>query len=110
MSGPVFLAMMFRYADGGLTLAFWYAAAVSGLMIGLGLWGLVSPQSLRVSYFNFYHRLPRTFGHRHGSERPTTGWGWGSSTSIRLSSVLAITLSGKFMTWVAIFARPGVAY
>jgi hypothetical protein len=106
----VFLAMMFRYADGSLTLAFWYAAALSGLMIALGIWGLVAPQSLRVAYFTFYHSLPRTFGHRHGAERATTGWGWGSSTSIRLSCLLAIAVGGAFLTWVALFTRPGVTY
>ncbi|HCU12425.1 MAG TPA: hypothetical protein DGB72_09895 [Gemmatimonadetes bacterium] len=110
MNAPIFLAMMYRYADGTLTLAFWYAATLSTLMIGAGVWGLVAPESFRVFYFKLYHRLPLTFGPRFGSERPTTGWGWGSPTSIRLSSVLAIAIAGTFMAWVAFFTRPGVTY
>jgi hypothetical protein len=110
VTAPIFLAMMFRYADGSLTLAFWYAAALSTLMIGAGIWGLVAPESFRVFYFNLYHGLPRTLGHRQSSERTTTGWGWGSRTSIRLSSVLAIAVAGTFMAWVAFFTRPGVTY
>jgi hypothetical protein len=110
VNAPIFLAMMYRYADGTLTLAFWYAAALSTLMIGAGVWGLVAPESFRVFYFKLYHRLPLTFGPRFGSERPTTGWGWGSPTSIRLSSVLAIAIAGTFMAWVAFFTRPGITY
>jgi hypothetical protein len=100
--------MMFRYADGSPTLAFWYAAGLSTLMIGAGIWGLVAPESLRVSYFNLYHSLPRTFGRTHRSARTTTGWGWGSPTSIRLSSVLAVAVAAVFMAWVAFFTHPGV--
>jgi hypothetical protein len=110
MNASLFLAMMFRYADGSLTLAFWYAAALSTLMIGGGIWGLVAPESFRVFYFNLYNGLPRMFGHRYGTERPTTGLGWGSPTSIRLSSVLAIEVAGSFIAWVAFFTRPGVTY
>ena len=109
MIAPIYLAMMFRSTDGGLTLAFWYAAALSSLMIGAGIWGLLAPEGFRVFYFNLYHSLPRTFGHRNG-RRPTTGWGWGSPTSIRLSSVLAIALAGTFIAWVVFFTRPGVTY
>ena len=110
MVAPIFLAMMFRYADGSLTMAFWYAAALCTLMVGAGIWGLVAPKSFRVTYFNLYRNLGRfrTFGHR--PETPTTGWGWGSPTSIRLSSVLAIAVAGSFMAWVAFFTRPGVTY
>jgi len=108
VNAPIFLAMMFRYTDGSLTLAFWYAAALSTLMIGAGVWGLVAPESFRVFYFKLYNSLPLTFGSR--SKRPTTGWGWGSPTSIRLSSVLAIAIAGTFMAWVAFFTRPGVTY
>lgn len=110
MSATILLHMMFRYADGGPTLGFWYAALLSTLMIGAGIWGLVAPESLRAFYFNLYHHLPRTFGHSHGSVKPTTGWGWGSPTSIRLSCLLAIAVAGSFMTWVAFFTRPGVTY
>ena len=109
MNAPIFLAMMYRYADGTLTLAFWYAATLSTLMIGAGVWGLVAPESFRVFYFKLYHRLPLTFGSL-SKKRPTTGWGWGSPTSIRLSSVLAIAIAGTFMAWVAFFTRPGVTY
>ena len=99
---------MFRYTDGSLTLAFWYAATLSTLMIGAGVWGLVAPESFRVFYFKLHNSLPLTFGSL--SKRPTTGWGWGSPTSIRLSSVLAIAIAGTFMAWVAFFTRPGVTY
>jgi len=41
----IFLAMMWRSADGGLTIAFWWAAALSTAGIAAGIWGLVAPES-----------------------------------------------------------------
>src|SRR6266567_2324723 len=51
--------MMWRYADGTLSLGFWYAAAVALLMVASGVWGLVAPASFRAFYFNLLRRLRR---------------------------------------------------
>lgn len=102
----MFLAMMWRSADGSLTVAFWYAALLSTLMIALGIWSLVAPESLRFHYFNFLNRLP-------GQRRvvtPNETWGWKSPTQIRLTGLLAIGLAGAFMTWIVFFTTPGVSY
>jgi hypothetical protein len=105
---PMFLAMMFRYADGSFTIAVWYVGGVALLMIGSGIWSLVAPESFRVLYFNVLRKVHRITGHR--SELPRTGWGWGSARSIRLSASLGIALAVGFMTWVVFFTAPGVAY
>lgn len=39
---PVFLAMMWRYADGSFTFGFWYLSAIALFMVASGIWGLVA--------------------------------------------------------------------
>lgn len=114
---PIFLAMMWRYADGTFTFGFWCAAAVALLLIASGVWGLVAPESFRAFYFNLLRSLRRV-----GIGRPATtkklieaglrpiGMGWSSPTPIRFWSVVEIALAAAFMTWVIFFTAPGVAY
>jgi len=104
---PVFLAMMWRYADGSLTFNFWYVSAVALLMVASGIWSLVAPESFRVFYFNLVRKLSRVPGQ---SAPLNMGWGWGSPTAIRVVGVVAIALAVGFMTWVVFFTVPGVAY
>ena len=78
----IFLAMMWRSADGRPTFAFWYAAVLSTLMIAAGIWSLVAPDSLRLHYFNFLNKLPRQ---RRGVT-PSDTWSWKSPTQIRLGA------------------------
>ncbi|SRR6266700_2877921 len=109
--------MMWRYADGTLSLGFWYAAAVALLMVASGVWGLVAPESFRAFYFNLLRRLRRVGVGRRATtnqliatgSRPI-GIGWSSHTSIRFWSVVEIGLAAGFMTWVIFFTAPGVAY
>jgi hypothetical protein len=114
---PIFLAIMWRYADGSFTFGFWYVAAVATLMIGAGVWSLIAPESFRVFYFN------RLRGHRRvklgrsattnkqmlETSRPI-GWGWGSPASIRFGGAAGIAIAVGFMTWIVFFSTPGVAY
>ena len=104
----MFLAMMWWYPDGTPTFGFWYAAFIALLMIGGGIWGLVAPESFRTFYFRLVRSI-RTI-RSDQAKVPSTGWGWGSPTSIRLSSVLAIALAAGFMSWVLFFTVPGRAY
>ncbi len=97
----MFLAMMWWYPDGTPTFGFWYAAFIALLMITGGIWGLIAPESFRTVYFGLL---------RNRSGAPRMGWGWGSPTSIRLSSVLAIALATGFMSWVLFFTVPGRVY
>jgi hypothetical protein len=104
----MFLAMMWWYPDGTPTLGFWYAALIALLMIIGGIWGLVAPESLRAFYFRLVRSIRTIRSDR--AKVPSTGWGWGSPTSIRLSSVLAIALGSGFMGWVLFFTIPGRVY
>jgi hypothetical protein len=104
----LFLAMMWRSADGGLTIAFWWAAALSTLGIVLGIWSLVAPESMRFHYFRALNSRRRESGRRLLT--PADAWGWSSAWQIRLGGVLAIALAAAFMTWILFFTRPGVAY
>ena len=103
-----FLAMMWRSADGGLTIAFWYAALLSTIGIVVGIWGLVAPESLRFHYFRALNSRRSESGRRLLT--PADGWGWSSARQIRLGSVLVIALAAAFMTWIIFFTAPGVAY
>jgi hypothetical protein len=107
---PVFLAMMWRYADGSFTFGFWYLGSIALLMVVSGIWGLVAPESFRVFYFNIQRKLHSLPGNRNRSESPRPGWGWGSTTAIRIMSAIAVALAAGFMTWVVFFTVPGVAY
>jgi hypothetical protein len=107
---PTYLAMIWRYPDGSFTLGFWSAGSIALLMVIAGIWGLVSPESFRAFYFNIQRKVHGLPGNRNPSESPRPGWGWGSLTSIRLSSFLAIGLGAGFMTWVLFFTVPGRAY
>ena len=104
----MFLAMMWWYPDGTPTFGFWYAALIASLLIAGGIWGLFAPESLRTLYFRLLRGIRTIRSDR--AEVPSTGWGWGSPTSIRLSSVLAIALAAGFMTWVLFFTVPGRVY
>jgi hypothetical protein len=114
---PVFLAMMWRYADGTFTFGFWYAALMALLMVASGVWSLIAPESFRTFYFNLLRSLRRVgIGRRATTNRLLAagsrpiGWGWGSPTSIRLSGAVAIAIAAGFMTWVLVFTVPGRAY
>jgi hypothetical protein len=107
---PTYLAMIWRYADGSFTAGFWSAGSIALLMVIGGIWGLVSPESFRAFYFNIQRKLHGLLGDRNPSEAPRPGWGWGSPTSIRLSSLLAIGLGAGFMTWVLLVTVPGHPY
>jgi hypothetical protein len=117
MTTPIFLAMMWRYADGTFTFGFWYAAAVALLLVTSGVWGLVAPESFRAFYFNLLRSVRRVgIGRRattnklvEAGSRPI-GIGWSSPASIRFWSVVEIALAAGFMTWVIFFTAPGVAY
>src|ERR1700681_4354499 len=104
----LFLAMMWRSADGGLTIAFWWAAALSTLGVVLGIWSLLAPESMRFHYFRALN------SRRSGSGRrlltPADAWGWSSAWLIRLGGVLVIAVVTAFMTWILFFTVPGVAY
>ncbi|HEV2034949.1 MAG TPA: hypothetical protein VGU71_12240 [Candidatus Dormibacteraeota bacterium] len=102
----MFLAMMWRSADGSPTLAFWWVAFISTVMIAAGIWGIVAPESLRARYFNLLNKRTR----RGRVQEPAETWGWKSPNQIRIGSLLAIALAGALITWVAFFAAPGVAY
>jgi hypothetical protein len=102
------LAMMWRSADGGLTIAFWWAAVLSTIGIALGICGLVAPESLRFHYFRALNSRRIQSG-RHVLT-PADGWGWSSTLQIRLGGVLVIALATAFMTWILCFTTPGVAY
>jgi hypothetical protein len=45
----VFLAMMWRNANGSFTFGFWYVAAVALLMFAAGIWSLVDPNRFEPS-------------------------------------------------------------
>jgi hypothetical protein len=117
VTAPVFLAIMWRYADGSFTLGFWYAAVVALLMGVSGIWSLVAPESFRAFYFNLMRSLRRvgigrsatTIKLLNAGSRPI-GWGWGSPASIRFWGVVGVALAAGFMAWVLFFAVPGVAY
>ena len=102
--------MMFRYPDGTFTFGFWYLGSIALLMLVCGVWGLVAPHSFRVFYFNIQRKLHSLPGRRNRSEAPRPGWGWGSTTAIRIVSAIAIGLAATFMTWVLFFTVPGLAY
>jgi hypothetical protein len=114
---PVFLAMMWRYADRSFTFGFWYAALVALLMIASGVWSLVAPESFRAFYFNLLLSLRRVgIGKRattnkllNAGSRPI-GLGWGSPASIRLLGAVALAVAVGFMTWVLFFTEPGRTY
>ena len=108
MTPVVVLAMMWRSADGSLTIAFWYAAVLSTIGFAAGIWMLVAPESMRFHYFNMLNSRRRARGARLVT--PADGWGWSSPTQIRLGGVLAIALATVFMTWVVFFTVPGRAY
>lgn len=108
ISPVIHLAMMWRSADGSLTLAFWYAAVLSTIGIATGVWMLVAPESMRLHYFNLLNSRRRARGARLVT--PADGWGWSSPTQIRLGGVLAIGLATVFMTWIVFFTVPGRAY
>ena len=102
--------MMWRNADGSLTIAFWYAVVLSMLMTAAGIWSLAAPESLRLHYFNWLNLLN---GRRRGGDRvitPKDAWGWSSLASIRFWGAAAIAVAAVFMTWVMFFTTPGVAY
>ena len=105
---PIFLAMMWRNADGSLTIAFWWAVVLSAVFIGAGIWSLVAPESMRFHYFNALNWRRRERGLRLLT--PSDAWGWSSSASIRFAGVVAIAMGAGFMTWIAFFTAPGVAY
>jgi hypothetical protein len=114
---PVFLAMMWRYADGTFTLGFWYAALIAVLMVASGVWSLIAPESFRTFYFNLLRSLRRVgIGRRATTNRLLSagsrpiGWGWGSPASIRFWGVVEIALAAAFMAWVLFFTVPGHAY
>jgi len=104
----IFLSMMWRSADGGLTLAFWWAAALSTAGIGAGIWGLVAPESLRFHYFRALNSRRSESGRRLLT--PADAWGWSSALQIRIACMLAIALATALMTWILFFTTPGVAY
>ncbi|TMD93572.1 MAG: hypothetical protein E6I73_00075 [Chloroflexi bacterium] len=104
----MFLAMMWWYPNGAPTIGFWYAALVASLLIAGGIWGLIAPESFRTFYFRLLRNIRTIRSDR--AHVPSTGWGWGSPTSIRLSSVLAIALAAGFMSWVLFFTVPGRVY
>jgi hypothetical protein len=104
----VFLAMMWRGADGSLTIAFWWAAVLSTTGISAGIWSLVAPESMRFHYFRALNWRRSDRGLRLLT--PGDAWGWSSQLQIRLSGVLVIVLSIAFMTWIVFFTVPGVAY
>jgi hypothetical protein len=104
----MFLAMMWWYPNGTPTIGFWYAALVASLLIASGIWGLIAPESLRTFYFGLLRGIRTIRSDR--ADLPSTGLGWGSPTSIRLSSVLAIALATGFMSWVLFFTVPGRVY
>lgn len=113
----MFLAIMWRYADGTPTFGLWYAAAIALLMIASGVWSLIAPESFRTFYFKLLRSLRRV---RIGRQATTNrllaagsqpiGWGWGSPASIRFWGAVAIAVAGGFMTWVVFYAVPGRAY
>jgi len=95
--------MMWRSADGGLTLAFWWAAVLSTAGIAAGIWGLVAPESLRFHYFRALNSRRSESGRRLLT--PAGVWGWSSARQIRLASVLVIALATGFMTWILFSPR-----
>ena len=101
-----FLAMMFRYRDGGLTFNFWYVVTLGTLMAAAGVWCVVAPESMRTRYFNVLNKLQRS--RRHIT--PSDAWGWSSPSQIRLGGAVAIVLGLTAVTLVVFFAAPGVAY
>lgn len=105
---PTFLAMMWRSADGNPTIAFWWAAVLSTLMIAAGIWSLVAPESMRFHYFKVLNSRRTDRGHRLLT--PSDAFGWSSVASIRFWGAVAIALAAGFMTWVAFFTAPGVSY
>ena len=107
---PVFLAMMWRYADGSFTFGFWYVSTIALLMSASGIWVLVAPKSFRVFYLNVQRKIHSLPGNRNRSEPPSPGWAWGSITAIRIVSAIEVALAAGFMTWVVFFTVPGVAY
>jgi hypothetical protein len=113
----VFLAMMWRNADGSFTFGFWYVAVVAVLMFVSGTWSLVAPESFRVFYFNLLRSLRRVgMGRRATTDRlldagsRPIGWGWGSPDSIRFWGAVEIALAAGFMAWVLFFTVPGAVY
>ncbi len=113
----VFLAILWRYADGTFTFAFWYAAVLALLMGASGVWSLMAPESFRDFYFNVLRSLRRVrIGRRATTKRLLAagsrpiGWGWGSPASIRFWGAVETTLAVGFMTWVLVFTVPGRAY
>ncbi len=107
---PVFLAMMWRYADGSFTFGFWYVGSVALLMVASGIWGLVAPTSFRVFYLSMQRKIHSLPGNRNRSEPPNPGWWWGSITAIRIISAIEVALGAGFLTWVVFFTVAGVAY
>ena len=108
MLSAMFLAMMWWYPNGSPTVGFWYAALVASVLIASGIWGLIAPESFRTFYFRLLRNIRTIRSDR--ADVPSTGWGWGSSTSIRLSSMLAIALAAGFLSWVLFFTVPGRVY
>jgi len=102
----MFLAIMWWYPDGTPTSGFWYAAFIAALLTAGGVWGLIAPELFRTFYFGLLSKRTRF----DPSGVPRMGWGWGSPTSIRLSSVLAIAVAASFMSWVLFFTVPGRVY
>src|SRR4029077_19478626 len=102
----MYVAIMWWYPDGTPTFGFWYAAVIAALLIGGGICGLIAPESFRTFYFGLLSNRTRS----DPSGAPRMGWGWGSPTSIRVSSVLAIAIAVGFMSRVLFFTVPARVY
>ena len=100
--------MMWRNPDGSLTIAFWYAAALSTVMIAAGTWSLLAPESMRVHYFNMLNSRRRAHGARLVT--PADALGWSSPASIRFWGAVAIALAAGFMGYIVFFTAPGIGY
>src|SRR5260370_18155089 len=99
--------MMWRSADGGLTLAFWWAAALSTAGIGAGIWGLVAPESLRFHYFRALNSRRSESGRRLLT--PAHALRWSSALQIPIVGPLTLALVTAFMTWLLFFTTPCLA-
>jgi hypothetical protein len=97
---------MFKNPDGSITGAVLYCGALALAMVAAGVWSLVAPEDLKTRYFGL---LASLHAGRPGTA-PRTGWGWGSSRSIRISGIAAIALALGFMTWLLFFTVPGRYY
>lgn len=104
---PIFLALIFRNADGSFAISFWICTAQVLLMVTLGIWCLVAPES-------FVRRTIRLSGDPPARRFWAFGiWSWPLPKShlwVRVVGASAIAIAIGLMTLVVFFTVPGRYY